>query len=336
MEALVREWGRGAGRRVEIVDGDVADAALGVDPAWVAQHRGSIAHFFHLAAVHDMTATDEACETLNVGGTRNALEVAADLDAGCFHHVSCAAVSGDHAGFWDESMADCGQRLPTPFHRTKLESEAVVREESAVPWRIYRPSTVIGHSETGEMDRLEGPAVLLPLLEVLREVVPSWVPLLGLDLGDTNVVPVDYVARAMDHLAHVPGLDGEVFHLVNPEPQRVLDVVNAFARAAGAPRFVALVDREVTSRLPTALLPPALRPAAVATALARTSAARLVLRETVGRIGVPPESLEHVLVPAQYGSVRTEQALAGSGIDLPDLEDYAHRLWCAWEEKTGR
>ena len=56
-------------------------------------------------------------------------------------------------------------------------------------------------------------------------------------VGTTNVVPVDYVARAMDHLAHQPGLDGRAFHLVNPRPQRNLDVINAFARAARSPSF---------------------------------------------------------------------------------------------------
>ena len=58
-----------------------AEAALGVDPAWVKEHAGTIDHFFHLAAIYDMTASEEQNETLNVGGTRNALELAADLDA---------------------------------------------------------------------------------------------------------------------------------------------------------------------------------------------------------------------------------------------------------------
>ena len=54
-------------------------------------------------------------------------------------------------------------------------------------------------------------------------------PLVGVDLGDTNVVPVDYVAKAMDHIAHKPGLDGQAFHLVNPEPISAVDLVNTFA-----------------------------------------------------------------------------------------------------------
>ena len=62
------------------------------------------------------------------------------------------------------------------------------------------------------------------------------------DLGDTNVVPVDYVADAMDALIHADGLDGRAFHLVHPRPQPLLDVYNALAEAAGAPQVAAGPD----------------------------------------------------------------------------------------------
>lgn len=331
LERLIRQWGHPS--RVTMVTGDLGEAALGVDPAWVKAHAGSITHFFHLAAIYDMTASDEQNETLNVGGTRNALELAADLDAGCFHHVSSIAASGDYPGFWDETMFDVGQHLPSPYHRTKFESEKIVREESAVPFRIYRPSMVIGHSETGAMDKVDGPYYFFPALKALRDLLPSWTPLVGVDLGDTNLVPVDYVARAMDHLAHLEGRDGEAFHLVNPEPQRTVDVINLFADAAKAPQFATPIDREVTGKVPTRLLPRSVRPGSLVKAALRTPPARLALRETVGRLGLPAEVVEHAGFPTTYGARLTEQALAGSGISVPDLESYATTIWNYWEEQ---
>jgi short-subunit dehydrogenase/thioester reductase-like protein len=331
MERLVRRWG--AGDRVHLVTGDLQEAALGVDPDWVKQHQGSIDHFFHLAAIYDMTASGEQNEALNVGGTRNAIELAADLDAGCFHQVSSIAASGDHQGFWDETMFDVDQGLPSPYHRTKFESEKIVREESAVPYRIYRPSMVIGHSETGEMDKVDGPYYFFPLLKMLRDVLPSWTPLVGLDLGDTNVVPVDYVAKAMDHLAHLPDRDGEAFHLVNPEAQRTVDVLNIFAEAANAPQFATPIDRDVTRVVPTGLLPKPLRPGRLVKAVLRTPPARLTLRQTVGRLGIPAEVVEHAGFPTTYGARLTEQALAGSGLSVPDLESCATTIWNYWEER---
>ena len=86
-----------------------------------------------------MTADDETNEKLNVGGTRHALELADALQVGLFHQVSSVAAAGDYHGTFDESMFDEGQHLPSPYHRTKYESEKIVRTEATVPWRVYRP-----------------------------------------------------------------------------------------------------------------------------------------------------------------------------------------------------
>ena len=88
------------------------------------------------------------------------------------------------------------------------------------------------------MDKVDGPYYFFPVLKRLRDTLPAWVPLVGVDLGDTNVVPVDYVAKAMDHLAHLPGRDGEAFHLVNPEPQNTVGAGQRLrARPRKAPQF---------------------------------------------------------------------------------------------------
>jgi NAD(P)-dependent dehydrogenase (short-subunit alcohol dehydrogenase family) len=328
VEALIRSWE--AADRVTVVAGDLGSPMLGVDESWVAEHQGRIEHFFHVAALYDMTASDDLNEQLNVGGTRAALDLASALGAGVFHHVSSVAVAGDYQGIFDEDMFDEGQGLPSAYHRTKFESERIVREECEVPWRVYRPAVVVGHSRTGVMDKVDGPYYFFPLFKRLRDTLPQWLPVLGVDLGDTNVVPVDYVAAAMDHIAHQPGLDGQAFHLVNPEPQPTVDVVNAFASAAKAPRFTVPVDRRFTGLLPVTVLPKALQLGAV----------QLALRETIGRLGIPPEVLGHVSFPSEFAARRTLKALRGSAIDCPDLEGYAPVLWSYWEnhldEDTAR
>ncbi len=329
LEALMEEWGTD---RVTPVFGDLGEPDLGVDTEWVDAHAGGIEHFFHLAAIYDMTASDELNETMNVGGTRNAIGLADKLGVGHFHQVSSVAASGDYRGVFDESMFDEGQRLPSAYHRTKFESEKIVREECTVPWRVYRPAVVVGHSETGAMDKIDGPYYFFPLFKKMRDNIPNWMPIVGVDLGDTNVVPVDYVAKAMDHIAHKPGLDGQAFHLVNPEPLNTVELINTFAAAAKAPQFAVPVDRSVTALLPTALLPRALRPANLIGAALRLPPVHLALSQTIGRLGIPPEVLEHVSFPAVYAARATEKALAGSGISVPDLDSYASTLWSYWEE----
>src|SRR3712207_4144122 len=153
-----------------------------------------------------------------------------------------------------EDMFDEGQEMPSPYHRTKFESEKLVREQCTVPWRVYRPAIVVGHSRTGEMDKIDGPYYFFKAIQRIRHFLPEWVPLVGLEFGKTNIVPVDYVAAAMDHIAHQPDLDGQAFHLASPKSQRSGEVMNAFARAGHAPQVALRVDRRLTQMLPKGVL----------------------------------------------------------------------------------
>jgi len=325
LEELPRRW-RDGGRVHGVVVAPSAPA-LGVDPAWVAAHAGTIEHVFHLPAHPKPEWTDE----LAVGGTQQALVFAAELGEPTFHHLSSIGVAGDHTGPYDETMFDVGQRLPAPYHRTAFEAERAVRGQSSVRWRVYRAAVVVGSSKTGAIACGDGPYSMFPLLRRLRDTLPQWAPLVGLDLGDTNIVPVDYVVEATDHLAHQPGLDGRTFHLVNPAPQPTIEVINAFAAAAQAPRFAVPVDRRTTSLIPTWGLP-----TRAARAVVTSGPGRFALRQTLGRFGFPPQVLDVLSLPTTFASRQTERELAGSGIGCPDLESYAPLLWDYWEQRLDR
>ena len=321
MAELIESWG--AEDRVHPVIGDLAQPRLGVEHVWIDEHRGKIDHFFHLAAIYDMTVGDERNEALNVGGTRNAVELANALDAGILHHTSSVAAAGLYKGLFREDMFDEGQKLPSAYHRTKFESEKIARERSTVPWRIYRPAIVIGHSETGAMDKIDGPYYFFKALQKARHALPEWFPLIGPELGYTNIVPVDYVAKAMDHIAHQPNLDGQAFHLADPKGRRSGDVLNVFARAAHAPQLVMRIDKRLTDALPKGVF----------SMLLNLPQLKGLRRTVLADFGIPDEVIEHVGFTAQFDTRDTERALAGSGIEVPPLESYADRVWDYWERR---
>src|SRR5579884_1665625 len=122
LDDLVERWsivvGPAAATRIEPVFGDLRRPLLGVEKEQVAELRGKITHFFHLAAVYDMTAPAELNTAVNVGGTTHAVELARAVDAKHLHHVSSIAAAGDYRGLFDEDSFDEGQRLPSPYHRT--------------------------------------------------------------------------------------------------------------------------------------------------------------------------------------------------------------------------
>ena len=166
-----------------------------------------------------MTADAESQRVANVEGTREAVKLAKELDAKRFHMVSSIAAAGLYKGTFTEDMFDEAEKVENhPYFQTKHESEAVVREESEVPWRVYRPGIVVGHSETGEMDKIDGPYYFFKLLQRARNALPQWFPGVGIEGRKINIVPVDFVARAMDHIAHIDGFDGQAFHLTDPKP----------------------------------------------------------------------------------------------------------------------
>src|SRR3546814_17527384 len=100
----------------------------------------------------------------------------------------CALVTGDqtcalpiYPGIFREDMFEEAEGLDDPYLRTKHESEGLVREEKRIKWRIYRPGMVVGHSQTGEMDKIDGPYYFFTLIKKLREMLPPWMPTLGIE-----------------------------------------------------------------------------------------------------------------------------------------------------------
>ena len=321
LDALMEKWGPAAADRVKPVIGDLTKPRLGVSDETVASLTGAVDHFFHLAASYDMTADEESNRIANVEGTRHAVELANALRAGCFHHTSSIAAAGLYKGLFREDMFDEGQKLDHPYHRTKFESEKIARTQTRVPWRVYRPAIVVGNSQTGEMDKIDGPYYFFTAIKMARHYLPGWFPLVGPEFGYTNIVPVDFVAAAMDHIAHLPGLDGQTFHLCNPKAQRSGDVMNAFAAAAHAPQLTMRIDTKILRALPKGTL----------SMLMQLPAARGVRRALLADFGIPEEVLGYVGLTAEFDTRDTERALEGSGIAVPPLDSYADKLWDYWE-----
>jgi NAD(P)-dependent dehydrogenase (short-subunit alcohol dehydrogenase family) len=310
----------GWSERIKPVFGDLSQPQLGLDEAAREQLAG-VDHFFHLAAVYDITQDETTNALLNVGGTQNAVDLANVLGAKRFHHMSSIAVAGSYDGWFTEDDFDEGQEFPTPYHRTKFESEKLVRERIDTPWRAYRPSMVVGNSKTGEMDKIDGPYYFFKAIQKIRHALPEWFPLISLEFGRTNIVPVDYVAAVVDHIAHLDGLDNQAFHVVDPKPPRSGDVMNAFADAAHAPHAVMRVDKKLTDMLPKGVLSYALKIPALSG----------IRRSFLADLGIPEEALKNAEMRTRFDARDTTRALEGSGIELPALGTYAEKLWDYWE-----
>jgi NAD(P)-dependent dehydrogenase (short-subunit alcohol dehydrogenase family) len=318
---LLADWGTTKARAVAVT-GDLTATKLGVSAADIKALKGKIDAVYHLAAVYDLSADEESQVRVNVEGTRNLVEFAKAVEAGHVHHVSSIAAAGLYEGVFREDMFDEAEGLDHPYFLTKHESEKIVRKECKVPWTVYRPAFVVGDSTTGEMDKIDGPYYFFKLIQRMRQILPPWFPSVGLEGGRINIVPVDFVVKALDHISHAKlDVKGRCFHLVDPMGYRVGDVLDIFNKAAHAPKMNLFVNAALLGFIPKS----------VKKGLMALAPVRRIRAAVMKDLGLPDDIFTFVNWPTRYDCRETVAALKGSGIECPNLNDYAWRLWDYWE-----
>ncbi len=308
-------------KRAVALKGDLTEPGLGIAPADVDRITNKVDHVLHLGAIYDLEADAAAEMRTNIEGTRNAILFAAAIGAKRFHHMSSIAAAGLYRGVFREDMFEEAEDLEHPYFASKQEAEKVVRNECRIPWRIYRPGLVVGDSNTGEMDKVDGPYYFFKLIQKMRKLLPSWMPSIGIEGGRINLVPVDFVVTALTHLAHVEGEDGKCFHLTDPNPHRVGDILNIFCRAAHAPEMVLRINAALLSFIPPG----------VVNALMALTPTRRIRKAAMKDLGLPEDIFRFVNYPTRFDNREAERLLEPAGIRVPRLEDYAWRLWDYWE-----
>ncbi len=318
--SLRQYWSTSAARAVPVF-GDLTAKKLGVGADDLKKLKGQIDHFYHLAAVYDLGADEASQIAVNVDGTRNTVELAKLIGAGHFHHVSSIAAAGLYEGVFREDMFDEAENYEHPYFMTKHESEKIIRSECRVPWSVYRPAMVVGDSVTGEMDKVDGPYYFFKLIQRMRQLLPPWLPSIGLEGGRINIVPVDFVVDALDAISHKADIDKKCYHLVDPEGYRVGDVLDIFSRAAHAPKMNLFVNAALLGFIPRS----------VSKGLMALAPVRRVRNAIMKDLGLPEDMLTFVNYPTRFDCRDALAALKGSGVACPNLKDYAWRLWDYWE-----
>jgi nucleoside-diphosphate-sugar epimerase len=290
-----------SGAPVEILSGDIVDMHLGLSGEEYEQLCSEVTDIFHLAAISYLGIPKETAFRVNVDGTRNVLELARDCEKlRRFNHFSTCYVSGDRVGVIAEDELENGQSFRNVYEETKYQAERLVRRaSSALPVTIYRPSSVVGDSRTGEIDRFDGPYYLGILLVMSPLFMP--LPLPGNGVAPLNVVPVDFVVKAVWSISKDPGAVGRTFHLVDPNPM-------------SARRVYELIAEKANKRMPKFTL--------------SARAADMMLRlPLVERLARPQRAaISYVNHLAIYNCHNTLELLDGSGIRCPPLSTYLDKL----------
>src|SRR5439155_13883839 len=147
---------------------------------------------------------DRQFRAVNVEGTRAVVAAANGTGARLIHISSLAAIGPGTPG--RPAHEDDRPQPLTPYGKSKLASEAVVRSDARVPWTILRPSAVYG----------PGDREFLPLV---RLAMRGIFPLLAPSSTAFTLVYVDDVARAVAMVADDQQSVGEAMFIGHPSPQ---------------------------------------------------------------------------------------------------------------------
>jgi len=291
--------------QILLMEGDITEENFGISPVqFESINLASVTRIFHFAAVYDLSVEESLAKRVNIEGTRNVLHFAHKCPKlECLDYVSTCYVSGRYAGTFLEDDLEKGQRFNNFYESTKYEAEKLVRAEmrDGLPAIVYRPSVVVGNSQTGETQKFDGPYFVMQWL--LRQPKTAFLPRLPHPkCYSLNVVPSDYVLDAMTYLSSLSTSVGKTFQLADPHPQSIAETIASLGQACRR--------RVIGIPLPKRLAKWGLK----------------TFPSIEQFLGIPSSALDYFDHPTRYDVSNTLSALEKSGISCPHFSDYAPKL----------
>jgi len=285
----------------QIVEGDISEPGLGLKAQDFKLVQQQSTRVFHLAAIYDLAVAHDLAMRVNVGGTRNVVELALSMpQLRHFHHVSTCYVAGKREGviLERELRHDAGYRnyYEESKYLAELEVDSV---KSELPVTIHRPAVVCGDSKTGETGKYDGVYYLIHYL--LRW--PSVLSLINIGNHEVslNLVPVDFVVDSMAALAFEERAIGKTLQFADPAPLTTNQLFNAIAKSVDGHR----------SRI---------------TAPSSWVRFFLMLPPSPKITGLPHHAVPYFFVKQLYDSSQAQELLAPHGIHCPPFPSYADRI----------
>ncbi|MCG3173099.1 MAG: hypothetical protein GMKNLPBB_01276 [Myxococcota bacterium] len=287
------------------LEGDTTRDDLGVRPSEADLIAEEAVHIFHFAGVSSLRTSTEDAQRLIIDATSRVLDFAGDcVRLKRFHYLSSVMVSGSFSGVFLESMLDEGQRFDLPLAEAKFLAEQEIHSRTELASNIYRPSTVIGDSRTGQTERMNGFYQLLRILWRLKNL-PRDVTIPGPG-GPAyfNIAPIDYVTAAIAAIATDTSAPPGVFQLTDPKPLTYFEMCNLILERLGGPKLAFGVP---------------LTPLA---SLTRFKPLQGLVSRVSREVGIPLPSVNMMAADVVYDTKNTRAVLAGKGVECPPLESY--------------
>lgn len=284
-----------------LIEGDITRENLGIIAEDLETVRAETTDVFHLAAVYDLAVPRDLAFRVNVEGTKNVNAFVKMLpNLRRYNYVSTCYVAGRRTGaiLETELAHDAGFR--NFYEETKYLAELEVENlKEEVPVTIFRPSVVVGDSQTGETAKYDG---IYYLIQYLRKA-PNL--LRFINVGNKNVrlnlVPVDFVVEGLAALARDENAVGKTIALADPAPLTTEEIFDAIA--------VEMTDKKSVLTPPPALVEKS-----------------LLLPFSPPATGLPFSGVPYFFLAQTYDTRVSEELLSAHKIACPRFSDYVGNL----------
>ncbi|MDG4863767.1 amino acid adenylation domain-containing protein, partial [Streptomyces sp. T-3] len=202
--------------RVSCVTGDLAEERLGLTPAQWDDLAATVDVIYHNGALVNFVYPYSALKAANVGGTQRVIELACTTRLKTVHHVSTIdtllATHMPRPFLETDAPLNSAVGVPAGYTGSKWVAEKVVNEarKRGIPVSVYRPGLILGHTKNGATQTIDYLLVALRGFLPMR-ILPDYPRIF-------DVVPVDYVAKAIVHVSAKREALGGFYHLFNPAP----------------------------------------------------------------------------------------------------------------------
>jgi len=297
--------------RFEAIRGDITQPGLGMTAEARAKVVAETTHVLHSAASVRFDLSLEDARAHNVHGTTEMLALAMEIQAAGnlvrVGYLGTCYVAGTRTDVVYADELDAGQGFRNTYEQTKLESEKLVREHwDRLPIAIFRPSIIVGDSRTGKTQSFN--VIYWPLQIYAKGMWPDF--FIGNLDAPSDVVPVNFVADALLYLMDKASSEGRCFPLSagvdkGTTNRTIIEMASKFFDRP-FPEIIAPEDFTDEERI------------------RRYNELKPTHRAMI-RQGI--QYLPYFAQSPQFDNTPTLEALAGTGLEPPAVEEYFQTLF---------
>ena len=284
-----------------LIEGDITKPNLGISEEDLQIVRTEVTDIFHLAAVYDLAVAKSVAFAVNLEGTKNVNKFAASVaNLARYNYISTCYVAGKRTGQILENELEHAAGFRNHYEETKYLAELEVGTlKGKLPVTIFRPSVVVGESQTGETAKYDGIYYLIKYLMM----APGFLRLVnvGNESVRLNLVPVDFVVDGIAALSQDNKALGKTIALADPRPLATAELFDLIANNLSGKRSMITPPANLVEWfLSTAISPPI--------------------------TGLPHSGVPYFFIDQTYDTALADSLLSTHGIACPPFADYAENL----------